>query len=121
MQEKEVVVYSIIDCFEEVVSTIKCCYYGIDFNWILICDAWTKFEYRKKGMMRFLMKVAYNYAIENGCGTYLLVSVDNFIAIKAYRRIGFKMIRTVNIYEDKYFVMAIGKNRIDQLLKMNFQ
>lgn len=119
MKEKEIKNFSfVVD--GETISTIKCCYYGQDFNWVLVCDAFTKKEYRKMGIMKSLINIAKKYANKKQCGLYLLVCTKNTEAIVAYKNIGFNEIKIIVGRKKEYFLMSMGNKFELQLVESDF-
>lgn len=108
---------------KETVSKLKYYDYGIkDFDWVLICDIDTKSDYRNMGLASKLIDEVYKDITKDNPnkGIYLFVRIDNYTAIKLYKKLKFKTIKKYTLKDGDYFIMAKGNADVSQFNNMNF-
>ena len=91
-----------------------------NFDWILVANLDTYPKYRKQGLATKLLNTVYKDMSKQNKGIYLSVAVNNTRAIRLYKELGFKFIKTYESDNSKYIIMAKGDTDINQLYDMNF-
>lgn len=91
-----------------------------NFDWILVANLDTYPKYRKQGLATKLLNTVYKDMSKQNKGIYLSVAVNNTRAIRLYKELGFKFIKTYESDNSKYIIMAKGNTDINQLYDMNF-
>ena len=115
--------YSINDESGEWITKVNFYDYKLkNFDWILIANLDTKKKYQKQGFATKLMKELSSDLKKKypNKGMYLFVKIDNCSAIKLYKKLGFKKIKTYQLKNGKYDIMVKGNADTKQFNEMNF-
>lgn len=112
--------YTIKDEKGKTVSEAKLYDFDIPgFNFLLLADVETSKKHRSQGMATSIVNKACDDAKNQGKGVYLLVKQNNEEAIKLYKKLEFDTVKSYDIDDKSYFVMAKGKDS-QKLKEMNF-
>lgn len=98
-------------------------YHKEGFDWVLITYVDTKKPYVRLGYGTQVMNAAYNYVqkkFDSKIGVYLLVETNNANAIRFYRKLNYHMVKSTQIKNTSYYVLAKGNADTNQLKNMNF-
>ena len=98
-------------------------YHREGFDWVLITDVDTKKPYMRLGYGTQVMNAAYNYVqkkFDGKIGVYLLVETNNADAIRFYRKLNYNMVKSTQIKNTSYYVLAKGNADTNQLKNVKF-